>query len=184
MSLVENSTEQLLSDGLWSVDTVHSTIEFRVKHMLIQTVKGRFRNFDGVIVTGDNPSVIGTIDVGSLETLHAERDAHLRSPDFFDIEQYPAITFQADEIEFNGDGRHFTLPGELTIKGITRPIMLDGEVRGSLVDGERRWVALALSGQLERSDYGLVWNRRLETGGMLVGDTVELVLDVAALRVD
>jgi polyisoprenoid-binding protein YceI len=184
MSLVENSTEQLLSSGLWSVDTAHSTIEFRVKHMMIQTVKGRFREFDGAMVTGDNPSVIGTINVESLETLHAERDAHLRSPDFFDIERYPEITFQAAEIEFNGDDRHFTLPGELTIKGVTRPIVLDGEVRGNIVDGDRRWVALALSGQLERSDYGLVWNRVLETGGVLVGDTVELVLDVAALRVD
>jgi polyisoprenoid-binding protein YceI len=184
MSFVENSTEQLLSSGLWSVDTTHSTIEFRVKHMVIQTVKGRFRDFDASIVTGDDPSVIGRINVESLETLHAERDAHLRSPDFFDIERYPEISFHAGEIEFNDDGRHFTLPGELTIKGVTQPIVLDGEVRGSIVDGERRWVALALSGQLERSDYGLVWNRMLETGGMLVGDTVELVLDVAALRVD
>ena len=184
MSLMENSTQELLSSGAWSVDTAHSTIEFRVKHMMIQTVKGRFRDFFGAIVAGDNPSVTGTINVESLETLHADRDAHLRSPDFFDIERYPQITFQAAEIEFNGDGRHFTLPGELTIKGITRPITLDGEVRGSVVDGESRWVALALSGQIERSDYGLVWNRVLEGGGVLVADTVELVLDVAALRVD
>lgn len=184
MSLVENSTEQLLSSGWWSIDTAHSTIEFRVKHMMIQTVKGRFREFDGAIFTGDNPSVIGTINVESLETLHAERDAHLRSPDFFDIERYPEITFHAAEIDFDSDGNHFILPGELTIKGVTRPIVLEGEVRGSIVDGDRRWVALSMRGQLDRSDYGLVWNRVLETGGVLVGETVELVLDVAALRVD
>ena len=184
MWVVENAEAQLLSSGSWSVDSAHSTIEFRVRHMMIQTVGGRFREFEGGIVTGDDPFVWGTIEVASLETLHEERDAHLRSPDFFDTERYPEITFQAAEIEFNGDDRHFTLPGELTIKGVTRPIVLDGEVRGNIVDGDRRWVALALSGQLERSDYGLVWNRMLETGGVLVGDTVELVLDVAALRVD
>lgn len=185
MSVVENAKERLLSSGSWSVDPAHSTIEFRVKHMMIQTVRGRFRDFDGAIVAGDEPSVSGSIRVASLETMQPDRDAHLRSADFFDAERYPEIAFQAARMQFNGDDSHFELVGELTIKGVTRPIVLDGELHGAIVDGEgRERVALALRGQLDRADYGLVWNRVLETGGVLVGDTVDLVLDVAAVRVD
>ena len=184
MSVVENAKEQLLSSGSWSVDPAHSTVEFRVKHMVIQTVRGRFRDFDGAIVAGDEPSVSGSIRVASLETLQEERDAHLRSPDFFDAEQYPEIGFHAGGMQFNGDDRTFALSGELTIKGVTRPIALQGELHGTVVDtdGSER-IAFALRGQLDRSDYGLVWNRVLETGNVLVGDTVDLVLDVAAVRI-
>jgi polyisoprenoid-binding protein YceI len=184
MSVVENAREQLLSSGSWSVDPVHSTIEFRVKHMVIQTVKGWFRDFDGAIVAGTEPTVSGSIRVASLDTLHDERDTHLRSPDFFDVERHPEISFEAHGMLFNGDDKGFALPGELTMKGITLPITLDGELHGSVraPDGVEA-IALALRGQLDRSDYGLVWNRVLETGGVLVGDTVDLVLDVAALRV-
>jgi polyisoprenoid-binding protein YceI len=185
MSVVESAREQLLSNGSWSVDPAHSTVEFRVKHMMIQTVHGRFRDFEGMIGAGDDPSVVGSIKVASLETLNDERDAHLRSSDFFDVERFPEISFNAVGMHFDRDGRHFALPGELTIKGVTRPILLDGELRGSVSDdeyGER--LALALRGQLDRSDYGLVWNRMLETGGVLVGDVVDLTLEVAAVRVD
>ncbi len=164
MSVVENARNQLVSSGSWSVDPVHSTVEFRVKHMMIQTVRGRFRDFDGAIVAGDEPSV---------------------SPDFFDAERYPVISFRSDRVHFNGEDSRFALAGELTIKGVTRPITLDGELQGAVagIDGGDR-MALALRGQLDRSDYGLVWNRVLETGGVLVGDTVDLLLDVAAVRVD
>ena len=184
MSVVENAKEQLLSSGLWSVDPAHSAIEFRVKHMVIQTVKGRFRDFEGVIVAGAEPAISGSIRVASLETLHEERDAHLRSPDFFDVERHPEISFEASGLQFNGDNGSFALPGELTIKGVTRPVSLEGRVQGGAVDpdGSER-IALSLRGQLDRSDYGLTWNRLLETGGVLVGDTVDLVLDVAAVRV-
>jgi polyisoprenoid-binding protein YceI len=183
MSLVENAREQLLSSGSWSVDSAHSTVEFRVKHMVIQTVRGRFREFDGAIVAGDEPFVSGTIRVASLETLHEERDAHLRSSDFFDADRFPEISFQAAGMQFNGNDRDFTLSGELTIKGVTRPIRLDGELGGAVVDADgRERIALALRGQLDRSDYGLVWNRALGTGNVLVGNTVDLDLDVAAVR--
>ena len=185
MSVVENAREQLLSNGTWSVDPGRSAVEFRVKHMLIQTVKGRFRDFDGAIVAGDEPSIAGSIKVASLETLQEDRDAHLRSADFFDAERYPEISFRSDRVHFNGEDSRFALAGELTIKGVTRPITLDGELQGAVADtdgGDR--MALALRGQLDRSDYGLVWNRVLETGGVLVGDSVHLVLDIAAVRVD
>jgi polyisoprenoid-binding protein YceI len=184
MSVVENGKEQLLSTGVWSVDPGHSTVAFGVEHMMIQTVRGRFRDFEGTIITGEDPAVDGSIRVASLETLNDERDAHLRSPDFFDVERFPEIVFHAVGMHFDRDGRHFALPGELTIRGITRPILLAGELRGSASDdehGER--LALGLRAQLDRSDYGLVWNRMLETGGVLVGETVDLTLDIAAVRV-
>jgi polyisoprenoid-binding protein YceI len=184
MSLVENTMEQLLSAGSWAVDPAYSTLEFRVKHLMIQTVRGRFRDFEAMIVAGDEPSVNGKIKVASLETLNEERDAHLRSADFFDADRYPLMTFRASGLEFSGDGRQFTLPGELTIKGVTRPIRLNGQLHGGVTDDDRARVALTMRGHLDRTDYGLVWNRVLETGGLLVGDIVELTLDVAAVRVD
>ena len=185
MAVVENAKEQLLSSGSWSVDPAHSKVEFRVEYMMIQTVRGRFRDFEGAIVAGEEPSVVGSIKVASLETLHDERDAHLRSPDFFDVERFPEIRFQAVGLHFDRDGRHFALPGELTIKDVTRPFLFAGELRGSVDEAEYgQWLALGLRGQLDRSDFDLVWNRTLETGGMLVGDTVDLILDVAAVRVD
>jgi polyisoprenoid-binding protein YceI len=184
MSVVENAREQLLSSGSWSVDPAHSTIEFRVKHMVIETVTGRFRDFGGTIVTGAEPTISGSIRVASLDTLHEERDAHLRSPDFFHAERHPEITFQARGIRFVGDDDRFALPGELTIKGVTRPITLDGEFHGAGFDLDaRERIALELHGQLDRSNYDLVWNRLLETGKLLVGDTVDLRLNVAAVRV-
>lgn len=184
MSVVENAKEQLLSSGSWSVDPAHSTVEFRVKHLVIKTVTGRFRDFEGAIVAGGAPGVSGSIDVASLETLHEELDEHLRSPDFFDVERFPEISFHAGGMQFNGADRQFALSGELTIKDVTRPITLDGELGGAVLgaDGRER-IALALRGQLARSDYGLVWNRVFETGNVLVGDTVDLLLDVAAVRV-
>ena len=185
MSVVERAKDQLLSNGSWSVAPGHSTVEFRIRHMMFQTVHGRFRDFEGLIVAGDDPTVVGSIKVASLETLNDERDAHLRSPDFFDVERFPEIGFQAVGLHFDRDGRHFALPGELTIKDVARPILFGGELRGRVDDDNSgQWLGLALRGQLDRSDFGLVWNRMLETGGMLVGDTVDLTLDVAAVRVD
>jgi polyisoprenoid-binding protein YceI len=185
MSVVERAKDQLLSNGSWSVAPARSTVEFRVRHMMFQTVHGRFRDFEGSIVAGDDPYIVGSINVASLGTLNDERDAHLCSPDFFDVERFPAIRFRAVGLHFDRDGRHFALPGELTIKGVTRPFLFAGELRGSVAGDEYgEWLALEVRGQVDRSDFGLVWNRTLETGGMLVGDTVDLTLDVAAVRVD
>jgi polyisoprenoid-binding protein YceI len=185
MSVVENAREKLLSNGPWAVDSAHSTIEFRVRHMVIETVTGRFRDFDGTISSGDEPTISGSIRVASLDTLHEERDGHLRSSDFFDVERHPEIGFRASGIRSTSDDDRFALPGELTIKGLTRPISLDGEFHGAAfdLDGCER-IAFALRGRLDRSDYGLAWNRRLETGKLLVGNSVELVLHIAAMRVD
>lgn len=184
MSVLESAREQLLSHGLWAIDPAHSTVEFRIKHMVIQTVTGRFRDFDGVIIAGSEPAVSGAIRVSSLDTAHEERDAHLRSPDFFDADQFPEMLFETGGMRFDRDETHVELTGLLTIKSISRPITLHGELGGAIVDGDgRERVALVLRGRLDRSDYGLVWNRAIETGGVLVGDSVDLVIEVAAVRV-
>jgi polyisoprenoid-binding protein YceI len=185
MSTVESTSKELLSSGHWTVDPAHSTIEFRVKRMVIETVKGRFREFEGAIAPGTGPSVSGVINVASLDTLHSDRDEHLRSPDFFDVERYPEITFESGELTFDEDDSYFSVHGTLTIKGVARPITLDGEFRGAGVapDGSEK-IVLALRGQFERSDFGLVWNRMLETGGLLVGNIVDFELDISAVRAD
>jgi polyisoprenoid-binding protein YceI len=185
MSVAEKVGPQVLASGTWQVDPVHSALEFRVRHMVIETVKGRFRDFDATIVVGEASSVSGSVRVASLDTLHEERDEHLRSPDFFDAERYPEIGFDAVGLERNGRDGRVVLPGELTIKGITRPITLEGELLGTGLDLEgKERIALALRGQVDRSDFGLVWNRVLETGGFLVGNAVELVLDLSAVRAE
>jgi polyisoprenoid-binding protein YceI len=152
--------------------------------MVVQTVKGHFRDFDGALVGGADPIVFGSIRAASLDTAHEERDAHLRSPDFFDVERYPEISFEAIPVLFSGNGR-FALHGKLTMKGITRRIELEGELHGAVVapDGTEQ-LALTARGQLDRSHYGLVWNRLLEAGNVRVGETVDLVLDIAAVRID
>jgi polyisoprenoid-binding protein YceI len=149
---------------------------------MIESVKGRFLDFDGAIEAGQAPSIVGSIRVASLNTHHNERDMHLRSADFFDAERYPEMLFSSRRIDLAEDGS-LDVVGELTIKEITRPVQLAGMFHGVGVDvdGSER-IAFELSGELDRLDYGLTWNRLLETGGIMVGNTVELALDVAAVR--
>jgi polyisoprenoid-binding protein YceI len=174
--------EQLFATGRWRVDRAHSVVGFRVRHLMIETVVGRFHDFDGVIDVRETPSIVGRIRAASLETDHPERDAHLRSADFFDVERYPELLFASSEIDFSAGGP-LVVAGDLTIREVTRPIKLVGLFRGvgaGLDGGER--IALDLRGELNRLDYGLTWNRMLETGGFLVGKVVELAVGVAAIR--
>ena len=171
---------QLSTNWIWRVDPVHSSIEFRVRHRVIETVKGRFLDFDGVVVPGERPRMAGSIRVASLDTHHAERDDHLRSSDFFDAERYPEMVFESTSVELSDDGA-LVVVGLLTIRRIARPIQLIGTFRGLEVglDGRER-IAFELRGSLNRHDYGLTWNRLLESGGVLVGNTIDLARDVAA----
>ena len=172
--------EQLSTNGIWRVDPAHSSIEFRVRHRVIETVKGRFVDFDGVVDPTEVPRMAGSIRVASLDTHDAERDDHLRSSDFFDAERYPEMVFESIGVELSDDGV-LVVVGLLMIKEIARPIQLIGVYRGREVglDGRER-IAFELRGSLNRQDYSLTWNRLLESGGLLVGNTIELVLDVAA----
>ncbi|HVZ50066.1 MAG TPA: YceI family protein [Gemmatimonadaceae bacterium] len=167
----------------WTIDTTHAGVEFAVKHLMISTVKGRFTRFSGTGTTGSDgalASVTMTIDASSIDTNTAQRDAHLRSPDFFDVAAYPEITFRSTAIDQRGSDVAIT--GELTMRGVTKPVTLTGEYTGPSKDpwGNQR-AALAVDAKINRKDWGLTWNQALETGGVVVADEVKLRIEVEAV---
>jgi polyisoprenoid-binding protein YceI len=174
------------SETTWKIDPAHSHIEFAVRHMMIATVKGRFAGVDGSVrLDGSHPAAAGVdvrIDVATIDTREAQRDAHLRSADFFDVEKFPFITFAAKgAVEHRG--RQFTLRGDLTMHGVTRPVVLDVLQEGHGRDpwgGER--MGFSATTAIKRSDFGLTWNQALEAGGVLVGDEVKVLLELELIR--
>jgi polyisoprenoid-binding protein YceI len=179
------SAPTLVPTGTWAVDTAHSKAGFAVKHMGIATVRGEFTDFEGAIEIGDDISaaeVHGSVKVASVDTSEEGRDGHLRSPDFFDAEAYPEMTFASTHIAAV-DGETFAITGDLTLHGVTKEIVLHAEVQGADVDpwGNDR-VGLEITGQLSRGDYGMKFNQALGSGNMLVGDKVKLALDVSAIK--
>lgn len=182
MSTTETTTP--LTTGTWTVDASHSSVEFQVKHMGLATVKGFFSDFEGALEVGEDGAITahGTVDATSINTRSAQRDEHLRSPDFFDTERNPQITFRSTAIE-PVDAETFRITGELTIAGVTKEIELEAELQGSDVDpwGNTR-VGLEVTGQILREDFGLTWNQALESGGVLVGKKVKIALDISAVQ--
>jgi polyisoprenoid-binding protein YceI len=171
--------------GTWTVDPAHSQVGFAVKHMGIATVRGQFGSFEGTLELGDDLAgsrIRGTVEVASIDTGEPQRDAHLRSADFFDAERHPQLTFESTAIEA-GDGGDFRITGNLTMHGVTRELVLEAEVTGVDVDpwGNER-VGLEATGRLSRGDYGMSFNQALGSGNLLVSDRVTLALDVSAIR--
>ncbi len=166
----------------WQIDPTHTTIEFSVKHMMITTVRGQFKSFAGNLhIDPSNPAasrVEGSIDVASIDTREAQRDAHLRSADFFDVENYPKMSFRSSRIEPLG-ANQYKVYGQLTIKDVTREVVFDvaDEGRGQDPWGNQRW-GISASTKISRKDFGLTWNVALETGGWLVGDEVKIAVDL------
>ncbi|WP_326494321.1 YceI family protein [Sphingobacterium sp. UT-1RO-CII-1] len=161
----------------WTLDKAHSEIEFKVKHMMISTVKGQFEEFDLNIINDsdilENSAIELQIKTDSLNTKNEQRDEHLRNADFFDHDNFPYITFQSSKIE-KIDDDEYKLSGNLTIKGITKPIKLDVEFGGIAKDpwGNQK-VGYTVKGKINRQDFGLTWNATLETGGVMVSDEVK-----------
>jgi polyisoprenoid-binding protein YceI len=169
--------------GTWTIDTVHSEVGFSVRHMMVSKVRGRFTKFAGELVTKENPldsSVTAEIDLASIETGSEQRDGHLRSPDFFDTENHPQMTYRSTGLR--GDGGDYVLDGELTLKGITRPVPLKLELNGFGPDpyGGTR-AGFTATGQINRSDFGVTYNPAIEGGGVVVADKIELHLEVEAV---
>jgi polyisoprenoid-binding protein YceI len=170
----------------WNLDTVHSGINFSVRHMMVSKVHGRFAKFSGSVALDEGDltrSVVeATIDVSSIDTGTAQRDVHLRSADFLDVERFPEIRFRSTRIEELGPDR-YRLTGDLTIRDVTRPITLETEYGGRGKDpwGNER-VGFSATGFLDRKDFGIKTNQVLETGGVLVGDRVDIELEVQAVR--
>lgn len=168
----------------YALDASHSTVEFVVRHLMISKVRGRFGTFAGTIGVpegSDLPSFVDVaVDVGSIDTHEDRRDAHLRSADFFDAERFPEMSFKSTRIE--GNASKFRLIGDLTIRGTTREVALEGELEGRGADpwgGER--IAYSAHGKIDRREFGLLWNQALETGGVVVGDEVRIELNVEAV---
>jgi polyisoprenoid-binding protein YceI len=176
-------TQTTVPTGTWTVDPAHSSVEFAVKHMGIATVRGSFGTFEGALEIGeDGVSAYGSVETASIATGEPQRDAHLRSPDFFDAEANPRISFRSTEIVALDD-EEFRITGELTMHGVTREITLHADVQGTDVDpwGNER-VGLEVTGQLNRSDWDMKFNQALGSGNMLVSDKVKLALDISAIK--
>jgi polyisoprenoid-binding protein YceI len=169
--------------GTYTVDPAHSNVGFEVRHMGIATVRGAFKQFTGrVEATGDTPSLSGAVEVSSIDTGESNRDGHLQSPEFFDAQQHPQITFNTTATELTGNGQ-ITLKGEITIKGITRPIELTGTLAEN---GEDPWghqrIGLEVEGKIDRREFDLNWNQTLPNGNLLVANDVKLVVSVSAVK--
>lgn len=170
----------------WTIDPAHTSVGFSVKHLMITTVKGRFAGVKGT-VTIDEEDLAGsevevTIDASSIDTRESQRDAHLRSADFLDVETFPAIMFKSRQIS-DVAGDSFKVIGDLTIRGVSREVVLDVTSEGRAKDpwgGDR--AAFEATTKIKRSDFGLTWNQALETGGVLVGDELKISLDLQVIR--
>ena len=170
----------------WNIDAVHSLARFSVRHMMVANVHGQFSGVTGTVVLAQDlslSSVTASIDVSTVDTREAKRDAHLRSPDFFDVEKYPAMSFVSKRIE-SIEGNLFKLRGDFTLHGVTRELVLDVELaEGESKDpyGNLRRGAQATI-KLNRKDFNLEWNVVLETGGIAVSDTVKVEIDLALIK--
>ena len=170
----------------WVVDTAHSSMDFSIKHMVVATVKGTFRNFDAAIEADPEDlttaNIEFTVDVASIDTRNEDRDNHLRSADFFDVEKYPEMTFRSHKIVKKSEGE-YEVTGALTIHGITRPETFLVTYEGQARDPEGNVKAgFSGHGTINRSEYGLTWNAALEAGGVMVGDQVKISVDIEATR--
>jgi polyisoprenoid-binding protein YceI len=169
------------STQVYAIDPAHSSAEFIVRHLMIAKVRGRFTGLAGTIEVpagGHLPTAVDAkLETATISTSEPQRDGHLKSPDFFDAEKHPHIVFKSTSVEATGDG--FNLHGDLTISGVTHPIVLKTTYEGETVDpwGNKR-LGYEATGKLSRKDFGLVWNQALETGGVAVGDEVKIELSI------
>ena len=169
--------------GTWTIDPVHSEVGFSVRHMMVSKVRGKFTKFGGELVTTDDllgSSVTAEIDLSSIETGAEQRDGHLRSPDFFDTENHPLMTYRSTGIRQDGDD--FIVDGELTLKGVTRSVPLKLELNGFGPDayGGTR-AGFTATTEINRQDFGVSWNAAMEHGGVVVSDKVAIHLEIEAV---
>jgi polyisoprenoid-binding protein YceI len=187
---MSNTTTAVLpqtSTTTWNIDPAHSVAEFKVKHMMIANVKGQFSKVSGVLVRDEsnpaNDRVEATIEAASIHTRDEQRDAHLKSADFFHVEKFPTLHFKSTGIKVVGEGE-LSVEGDLTIRGVTRKVRF--AVEGPTLPTKDPWgntrVAISASTKINRKDFGLTWNAALETGGILVGDDVTITLDAEFVK--
>jgi polyisoprenoid-binding protein YceI len=183
--MTSTATVTVVPTGTWKIDPGHSNVEFSVKHLGIATVRGRFHEFEGALEIGEDLAsarAYGTVQTASVYTNEEQRDNHLRSEDFFHAEAHPELSFESTAIR-QVDDDAFEIEGELTMRGIIRPITLRAEVQGIESDpwGYER-VGLEVTGRLNRGDWGMTFNQALGSGNVLVSDRVKLSLDISAIK--
>lgn len=169
--------------GTWQIDPVHSEVSFSVRHMMVSKVRGYFRDFAGTIVTGDAPNdskVTATITLDSIDTRSEQRDNHIRSADFFDVEKHPVMTYKSTSL--SGNGENWTLEGELSLHGVTRSVPLSLELNGFTADpfgGQR--AGFSASTEINRRDFGIDISMPMDGGGVVVGDKITISLEIEAV---
>ncbi|MEX2194253.1 MAG: YceI family protein [Thermoleophilaceae bacterium] len=182
--MTDSTTTTGLAQGVWTVDPAHSSVEFQVKHMGLATVKGFFSDFQGSVEVGEDETVAasGSVQAASVNTRAAQRDDHLRSADFFDVENHPELRFESKAVD-RLDEETYRIVGDLTIRGVTREVELHAVTQGVDQDpwGNTR-VGLEVTGQIDREEFGLTWNQALESGGVLVGKKVKVLLGLSAVK--
>lgn len=167
--------------GTWKIDPTHSELSFTVRHLAISKVRGTFEDFDVTVVTTDDPiktTVSATVEIASVNTNQKDRDKHLRTSDFFAADQYPQMTFVSTSLE-PADGDNFVLTGDLTLRGVTKPVALKGEFGGIVTDAYGQTKAgVEATAKINRHDFGVSWNHALEAGGLTLGDEVSISIDL------
>jgi len=185
--MTETSTQTATQTSTWNIDPVHAVAEFKVKHMMIANVRGHFTKIQGVLTHNEGDptksKVEVSIDAASIETRDAQRDAHLKSADFLDVEKHPTLTFLSDRVSKAGEGE-LSVEGDLSIHGVTRRVTF--AVEGPTPPTKDPWgntrIAISATTKINRKDFGLTWNAALETGGILVGEEVAITLDVEFVK--
>lgn len=184
--LVALAAPALAETSTWEIDPAHSSIQFGVRHLMISTVKGKFPKFTATAVADEKEPtravVEASIDAASIDTGETKRDEHLRGPDFFDVAKYPTITFKSTKVEPAGD-HHFKLHGDLTMHGVTKPVVLDIEATPQVkgMRGETRAGARATT-KVNRKDFGINWSKTMDGGGVVVGDDVDVTIEVEGVK--
>jgi polyisoprenoid-binding protein YceI len=174
----------IIEPGTWAIDASHSSVGFVARHLMVTKVRGVFGDVEGTITIADDPfqsSVRASVDAATVSSGDEKRDAHLRSADFFDVEQYPRIEFVSKKVEARGDT--FALTGDLTVHGVTREVTWDLEYEGTVQDpwgGTRAGFSATI--EVNRKDWGLEWNMALEAGGLVVSDKVRLNVEIEAVK--
>ena len=170
----------------WNLDTIHSSVGFTARHLMVTKVHGRFTKWSGTFEFDEQSPAASKvevqIDAASVDTQQPQRDGHLRSADFLDVEKYPQLTFRSTKVEQGSEGE-LKVAGELTIHGVTRPVVLEVEYAGRVKDvwgGERAGFSARTT--INRKDFGLTWNQAMEAGGLLVSDKIEIAIDLQAIR--
>jgi len=170
----------------WVIDPTHSEIQFKVKHLVISTVTGSFKTFEGTVETDGDDLTTANInfsaDIASIDTNQAQRDEHLRSAEFFDAANHPKMTFTSSSLEKTGDDT-YKLKGDLTMKGVTKPVVLDAEYGGAMTDfyGQNK-AGFEITGKINRKDFGLTWSATTEAGGVVVGDEIKLAINIQLIK--